>query len=255
MVDVSTIPSPEGQTADAVYAVGDIHGRLDLLIGMEAAIAEDIERTRPMRPVICYLGDYVDRGPSSAGVVEHLIGLASAPSRVFLKGNHEDRLLAFLDDPAGSGPRWMKFGGREALQSYGVTAPEEIRESDWEDLRDAFALALPDEHLRFYRELRLAFAWRRYLFVHAGLDPSRPVNDQSSHDLMWIRDPFLESDRDWGSFVVHGHVIVAQPEFRPNRIAIDTGAYKSGRLTCLVASAGDPRLIAVDAAGLRSPRP
>lgn len=254
MVDVTSISSPEAATADAIYAVGDIHGRLDLLMEMEEAIAGDIRRTRPQCAVICYLGDYVDRGPSSAGVVEHLVSLASdGVARVFLKGNHEDRLLAFLDDPAASGPRWMEFGGREALASYGVTAPGEIRGRDWDDLREAFARALPDRHLRFYRDLRLAFAWRRYLFVHAGLNPSRPAVDQTAHDLMWIRDPFLQSDRDWGVMVVHGHVIVDQPEFRSNRIAIDTGAYKSGRLTCMVASAGEPRLIIADVARARPP--
>lgn len=248
MVDVTCISSPEAKDADVIYAVGDIHGRLDLLIEMEEAIADDIRRTSPRRPVICYLGDYVDRGPSSAGVIEHLVGLSSAGgSRVFLKGNHEDRLLAFLDEPAASGPRWMDFGGREALESYGVIAPAEFQFGDWATLRDAFARALPGEHLRFFQDLRLGFAWRRYLFVHAGLDPSRPAEDQTAHDLMWIRDPFLKSDRDWGVTVVHGHVIVGEPEFKPNRIAIDTGAYKSGRLTCLVASAGEPRVIAAGA--------
>ena len=248
MVDVTRVPSPEAENADAIYAVGDIHGRLDLLIEMEAAIAQDIERTRPQRPVICYLGDYVDRGPASAGVVSHLVGSASGnPPRVFLKGNHEDRLLAFLDNPAAAGPRWMEFGGREALESYGVIAPAAFQPGDWEKLRDAFVCALPDEHVTFYRDLRLAFAWRRYLFVHAGLDPSRPMEDQAAHDLMWIRDPFLQSDRDWGVVVVHGHVIVGEPEFLSNRIAIDTGAYKSGRLTCLVASAAGPRVIVTGA--------
>lgn len=251
MVDLTCVPSPEAEGADVVYAVGDVHGRLDLLLRMEAAIADDIRRTGAVRPVVCYLGDYVDRGPASAGVVDHLSSSSNGPARVYLKGNHEDRLLAFLDDPAKSGPRWMEFGGREALESYGVIAPAKIHGKDWGALRDAFAEALPDQHVTFYRSLRLAFAWRRYLFVHAGLNPARSVEDQAPHDLMWIREPFLESRKDWGRVVVHGHVIVGEPEFHPNRIAIDTGAYKSGRLTCLVASSGEPRLITVEAESSR----
>lgn len=243
-IDASRYPSPEAADATAVYAVGDVHGRLDLLEAIEAAIGRDIAATRPSRPVICYLGDYVDRGPASAQVIDRLAApFGDGVPRVFLKGNHEDRMLEFLEAPAAAGPAWLQYGGREALESYGVAVPARPGDADWPRLRDALAAALPPAHLGFLRALRLAFVWRGYLFVHAGLDPARPADAQDAHDLMWIREPFLSSDRDWGLRVVHGHVIVDAPVFRPNRIGIDTGAYHSGRLTCLVAFDGGTRLI------------
>lgn len=219
-------------TATRVYAVADIHGRLDLLLRLEAQIREDLAARPTAAPLICYLGDYVDRGPASAGVVERL---AAPPCdglrRAFLKGNHEDRMLAFLEAPAANGPGWMNFGGRQALASYGLSKAQ-IEAEDWPVLRDALAAALPPPHLAFLRALRLALRWGGYLFVHAGLDPARPLSDQDPHDLMWIREPFLTSDRDFGLRVVHGHVIHPEPVLRANRIGLDTGAYRSGVLTC-----------------------
>lgn len=244
LIDVGRYPSPEAADATSVYAVGDVHGRLDLLEEIEVAIGADIAAIRPARPVICYLGDYVDRGPASAQVIDRLATpFADDVARVFLKGNHEDRMLEFLEAPAAAGPAWLQYGGREALESYGVAVPERVEGADWMRMRDMFSAALPTAHLAFLRALRLAFVWRGYLFVHAGLDPARPVNAQDGHDLMWIREPFLSADRDWGLRVVHGHVIADRPVFRPNRIGIDTGAYHSGRLTCLVASDDGTRLI------------
>jgi serine/threonine protein phosphatase 1 len=230
-------------TATRVYAVGDVHGRLDLLLRLEAAIRNDLEARPSAAPLVCYLGDYVDRGPSSAGVIDHL----AAPTydglrRIFLRGNHEDRMLAFLEEPAANGPGWVKFGGREALTSYGL--PEaDIEAEDWQALRDALAAALPPAHLTFLGALELALRWRGYLFVHAGLDPGRPLGDQDEHDLMWIREPFLSSDRDFGFRVVHGHVVEPEPVFRTNRIGIDTGAYNSGVLTCAAFDEGPVRLL------------
>ncbi len=244
MIDVSSYPSPESVGATAIYAVGDIHGRLDLLDEIEAAIGADIATTRPARPVICYLGDYVDRGPASAQVIDRLsTPFADGVARVFLMGNHEHRMLGFLDKPAEDGPAWLQYGGREALESYGLIVPDSPTSGDWPRLRDALAAALPDQHLAFLRALRLAFVWRDHLFVHAGLNPARPATEQDAHDLMWIREPFLSSDHDWGLRVVHGHVIVDEPVFRPNRIGIDTGAYYSDRLTCLIVTDAGTRLI------------
>lgn len=242
MVDVSRVSEVEDATA--IYAVGDIHGRLDLLDEMEAAIAADVARSRPGRPLICYLGDYVDRGPHSAQVIDRLCSTSNSNmKRVFLKGNHEDRMLDFLVAPEENGPAWMKFGGREALESYGITVPDEIDDASWTVLRDRLDVALPESHRAFLDGLHFGLRWRRYLFVHAGLDPRRPVTAQMPHDLMWIREPFLSSDCNWGFKVVHGHVIVAEPVFRANRIGIDTGAYQSECLTCLVIDDGGERLI------------
>jgi serine/threonine protein phosphatase 1 len=244
MIDVTTYPSPEAAQATAIYAVGDIHGRLDLLNAIEGAIGADITATRPMNPVICYLGDYVDRGPASAQVIDRLsTSFDDGVARVFLMGNHENRMLGFLDTPAQDGPAWLQYGGREALESYGLVVPARPVDEDWPRLRDALAAALPDRHLAFLQALRLAFVWRDHLFVHAGLNPTRPATEQDPRDLMWIREPFLSSDRDWGLRVVHGHVIVDEPVFRPNRIGIDTGAYYSDRLTCLVVTEAGTRLI------------
>ena len=235
MVDVRQIPSPEAQDATCVYAIGDVHGRLDLLLQMEAMIAQDMAR-RGGRPVVCHLGDYIDRGPSSAEVIEHLMGLPEdRPRRVFLKGNHEDMMLHFLDEPAAHGPKWFKWGARELMQSYGVEPPEDLETADWTALRDRLAARLPAAHLAFLKRLRLGFAWRGWLFVHAGLHPDHPAEAQTERDLMWIREPFLSSGRDFGLRVVHGHTVVEEAVIAPNRIGLDTGAYRSGRLTALVA--------------------
>jgi serine/threonine protein phosphatase 1 len=230
-------------TATRVYAVGDVHGRLDLLLRLEAEIHKDLAAWPTSAPLVCYLGDYVDRGPSSAGVIEYL---ATPPRdglrRIFLKGNHEDRMLAFLSEPEANGPRWMEFGGREALASYGLPRAD-IDSRDWQTFRDTLAAALPASHLAFLGALELALRWSGYLLVHAGVDPARPLADQDPHDLMWIREPFLSSDRDFGLRVVHGHVIGPEPVIRANRIGLDTGAYKSGVLTCAVLDPGAVRLL------------
>lgn len=250
MIDIDDIPSAEAEGVTAIYAVGDIHGRLDLLEAMETAIADDIAARDTGKPLICYLGDYIDRGPHSAQVIDRLSGTGGdGVRRVFLKGNHEDRMIDFLVDPAKNGPAWMTFGGREALESYGLMVPDEIDDSAWPDLRDRLDAALPDHHRAFLDGLQLGLRWRGYLFVHAGLDPARPLTAQDPRDLMWMREPFLSSDRDWGVKVVHGHVIVDEPVFRANRIGIDTGAYQSGRLTCLVVSEHGERLIRTQVAG------
>jgi serine/threonine protein phosphatase 1 len=256
-IDVINYPSPEAADATVVYAVADIHGRLDLLLAMESLIASDIADTQPSRAVVCYLGDYIDRGLQSAQVIDHLTrtrtGTDGAPARVFLKGNHEDRMLAFLSDPEANGPGWLDYGGREALASYGLglSMIDEADAAGWLRLRDALNQALPPAHLQFLQALRLAFVWRDYIFVHAGLNPARPLDAQDAHDLMWIREPFLKSAHVWSHRVVHGHVVVSEPQFHANRIAIDTGASRTGRLTALVvsedseASEAEPRLLQV----------
>lgn len=243
-VDLNEVESPEAEGATRVYAVGDIHGRLDLLETMERLITADLDAHPSDRPVLCFLGDYVDRGPASCQVVARLSRNAKATiPRVYLKGNHEDRMLDFLDDPATHGPPWLRFGGREALASYGVALREPAQEDSWTRLRNDLLAVMPASHVAFLRELLLAFRWQNYLFVHAGLDPTRPLHAQLGHDLMWIREPFLSSDCDWGVTVVHGHVVVSEPVFRPNRVGVDTGAYASGRLTCLVAERACMRLL------------
>lgn len=249
MIDVTRLSGAGAEAASVIYAVGDIHGRLDLLDEMETAIATDIAASAAERPLICYVGDYIDRGPNSAQVLDRLCSYSSdAPPRVFLKGNHEDRLIKFFVEPAENGPEWQAFGGREALQSYGVAAPEKGGDADWSGLRDRLAAALPESHRSFLRRLRFGLRWRNYILVHAGLNPDRSIAEQAPEDLMWIREPFLNSERDWGFKIVHGHVAADEPVFRPNRICIDTGAYQSGRLTCIVLDGTGERFIQTRAA-------
>ena len=223
---------PEGQI---LYAVGDIHGRLDLLAGLLGLIDLDAHASRPAdRRTLVFLGDYVDRGPDSRGVVERLIAEEPQGFDVhFLKGNHEAMLLAFLGD-ASRLDHWRMNGGEETMRSYGVDTERFAQlgapAHAW---RQAFAEALPEAHLRFFRDLQLSVSFGDYLFVHAGLRPGVPLAAQSEADLIWIRGPFLSHADPFDKIVVHGHTPGAEPVTRPNRIGIDTGAVFTGRLTAL----------------------
>ncbi len=221
-----------------VYAVGDIHGRPDLLAAINDRIAEDAERTRAERTVLVYLGDYIDRGEDSRQVIELLCAPADPDlERIFLKGNHEAMMLSFLDRSMSCGI-WVMNGGVATLRSYGV------RFGDFGDLprdtaaenalRDRLRSNLPEAHLRFLGGLRLWHAEGDYLFVHAGVRPGVPLQAQDPHDLLWIRHEFLGSRLPFPGVVVHGHTIQHAPEIEKHRIGIDTGAYLSGALTCAV---------------------
>ena len=189
-----------------------------------------------------YIGDYVDRGPDSFAVVEGLIRRPLPEfESVHLKGNHEDFLLAFMGD-ASIGDAWLMNGGGDTLASYGVEIGGFGMEA-MERARLDFVRALPPAHLDFFRGLALWHEAGDYLFVHAGVRPGVDLGDQKDDDLMWIRDEFLESDADFGRVVVHGHTIRPEPEIHPNRIAIDTGAHYTGRLTCLVLDAETRRFM------------
>ena len=230
----------------AVYAVGDIHGRVDLLEILLARIAvdaaahpDDRERT------LVFLGDYIDRGTTSREVVDRLLrdplpGFAT----VRLLGNHEEALLDFLDGRAGP-MDWLSYGGLETLLSYGV--PLRALPNDpfrAAELRRALAAALPTQHVAFYRACRLHHVLGDYLFVHAGVRPGLPLEQQDPRDLLWIRDEFLQaSDPLPGRVIVHGHTICDLPQDRGNRVNIDTGAFVSGRLTCLVIRDIDRRFL------------
>jgi len=193
--------------------------------------------------VLAYLGDYVDRGHDSRGVIDLL--LEDPPDgfeRVFLKGNHEDMLLHFLAEPA-DGPLWLINGGRETLMSYGVRQAPGVGGIAFDTLRDDFARALPPEHRDFLLRLVLTHREGDYLFVHAGIRPGVAVEAQDENDLIWIREDFLLSDRPHDQVVVHGHTPTMAPEQRANRIGIDTGAYATGRLTCLALEGTERRFL------------
>jgi diadenosine tetraphosphatase ApaH/serine/threonine PP2A family protein phosphatase len=223
---------PEGQL---LYAVGDIHGRLDLLENLLGLIELDARASRHAdRRTLVFLGDYVDRGPDSRGVVERLItGLPQGFDTYFLKGNHEAILLDFLED-AWRLDHWLMNGGEETMGSYGVDAERLAQQGAApEAWCQAFAQALPEAHLRFFRDLQLCVTFGDYLFVHAGVRPGVPLAAQSEADLIWIRGPFLSHPDPFDKIVVHGHTPGQEPVTRYNRIGIDTGAVFTGRLTAL----------------------
>jgi serine/threonine protein phosphatase 1 len=212
-----------------IYAIGDVHGRADLLERLHRLIATDIERNPVAEPLLICLGDYVDRGPDSAGVLELLLKPAPAGmKRIALMGNHEELMLRFLLDES-VGPVWFANGGDATLDSYGVTALESYGQA-----RRQLERLLPESHRSLLESLPLSHSEGDYFFVHAGVRPELPLDQQRREDLLWIRGDFLYSGFDHGKVVVHGHSIAAEPDVRANRIGIDTGAYVTDRLTCIV---------------------
>lgn len=219
-----------------IYAIGDIHGRLDLLEALHEKIGADAAEHESERRQLVYLGDYVDRGPESREVVETLLEQPLPGFEVtHLMGNHEQFLLRFLEEPA-VGATWLHNGGDATLRSYGVDPLEELPASadslTW--LSERFAALLPATHRAFFEGLQRSHELGDFLFVHAGVRPGVPLEQQDPNDLLWIREPFLGSDDDFGKLVVHGHTPGAGPVQRRNRICIDTGAVYGGCLTALV---------------------
>jgi serine/threonine protein phosphatase 1 len=222
-----------------VYAVGDIHGRLDLLRELYRRIEEDAAGASGKMRLV-FLGDYVDRGPDSAGVIDFLLGgIAPRFAPVFLKGNHEDLWQRFLDDPQ-LGPAWFDTGGMTTMTSYGIRDGVTGRSADFAALSARLRQAMPAAHHEFLSSLAHSHRSGGYLFAHAGIRPRVPVERQDPEDLMWIRREFLAASDFGGLCVVHGHSQVTEPADLPHRISVDTGAYHSGRLTC-VAIEGDSR--------------
>ncbi len=228
---------PDGER---IYAIGDIHGRHDLLQDMHDEIDAD-SRGVGLRRTIVYLGDYIDRGLGSRQVIDQLISPPDdGAERICLLGNHEAMLLNFLESSRGANA-WLGNGGIETLQGYGVDPPTAAGgEVAIENTRRALRERIPPEHVEFFRNLRICYQSGDYFFVHAGVRPGVPLERQAREDMIWIRKDFLEARENFSKIVVHGHSIRLQVEERPNRIGIDTGAYQSGRLTALVLE-GDHR--------------
>jgi len=217
-----------------IYAIGDIHGQVALLDRLHGEIEADASAGQQLQSVIVYLGDYVDRGMHSREVVDRLLSPLPGFRTIHIKGNHEQAVLDFLEDPS-FGMQWANFGGLETLYSYGnadavrLSKPEEFFKA-----ADLFFEQLPAAHLRFFKALPTSTTIGDYYFVHAGVKPGIPLESQVEEDLLWIREEFLDSPVDFGKIVVHGHSPEPDPVLRANRIGVDTGAYMTGVLTCVV---------------------
>ena len=232
-----------------VYAVGDVHGRLDLLRAVESLIEEDRrEHGRHLDALVVHLGDMVDRGFESRQVLDHLLSHRhQGPPQVLLLGNHDLWLREFVsaDLPDGElASTWLRYGGDATLVSYGVTADPRLPEPErLEMARAELRRRFPPEHAALLHGLDLAFGFGDYFFCHAGIRPDVPLEQQSEADLLWIREPFLSWTGDCGKIVVHGHTVEEAPVTRSNRIGIDTGACWTGRLTCLVLQGSERRFV------------
>jgi serine/threonine protein phosphatase 1 len=218
-----------------IFAIGDIHGRLDLLDLLLARISAGMAAASPRDNILVFLGDYIDRGPAARGVIERLCGLKREASwkSIFLRGNHEHAILEFMDDPVSYGA-WRSHGAAETLLSYGVMPPRFENRQDFVRARDDFARKCPPHHLEFLSRLECSHIEDDYIFVHAGIRPGVAIADQAQEDLMWIREDFLTHRRPFEKFVVHGHTPSPAPVILSNRICVDTGAHATGRLTALV---------------------
>ncbi len=210
------------------YAIGDVHGCLDKLEGLVAQCRSD---AKDDAATFVFLGDFIDRGPDSRGVVQYLIDFQTRrPGRaICLCGNHEDLALSAIDDPRQI-DQWVVYnGGDKALRSYGVTSPSE----------------LPRDHVAWLRALPTHHDDGRRFFVHAGINPNPPLDKQDRHDLLWIREPFLSDTRDYGRFIVHGHTPLkgGKPDLRSNRVNLDTAAVLGGPLTAAIFDGSTPRPI------------
>jgi serine/threonine protein phosphatase 1 len=227
LVTLADAATPEGMR---LYAIGDVHGCLSALTALHRAIEADLARRPAAEWRIVHLGDYVDRGRDSRGVVEFLARLASMPRILCLRGNHDQMFAQSVAGDRRAVDLWLMNGGAETLGSYGVALTGFL-----DDVRSGRpAIDIPQAHRRFLEGLLNSVRFGDYYFVHAGIDPDRALDAQDPEDQLWIREPFLASDRQFDAVIVHGHTPVRRVAVRPNRIGIDTGAVYGGSLTCLV---------------------
>ena len=235
-----------------IYAIGDLHGQLELLDEMHDLIRQDAETAaQGLRLLIVYLGDYIDRGPRSSEVVGRLLDnpMRESFETIYLRGNHEDFMLGFVDSGVRGGP-WLRLGGRETLQSYGLEMPGRAADDDLLATRAALILQLPPAHLAFLKATEVMHCEGDYLFAHAGIRPGIGMSEQDPHDFMWIRSEFTNSNANFGVCVVHGHTIRERPTIAHNRIGVDTGAYYTGVLSCAVIEDDFVRFLHTPASGV-----
>jgi len=238
-----------GPPGKRLYAIGDVHGRLDLLDDLLSRIDADLRGAPADSAALVLLGDLIDRGPDSAGVVERVRTLSApgpgafAGKVVTLLGNHEEMLLRVLAGQAGMAHDWLGFGGDACAQSYGVD-PAPLLALDERRVAEVLGAAIPTAHVRFLKGCGDTVSFGDYLLVHAGIRPGVAVEDQEPRDLRWIREPFLSDAHDHGVMVVHGHTVTDGVEQRVNRLGIDTGAYQTGVLTAAVVEGDALRFLA-----------
>lgn len=250
-VPVSPSARPALPPGRRCYAVGDIHGRLDLLGETMDMIRRDLEDHPVEKAFLVFLGDLIDRGPASAQVIERLRTEDwNWVTPVFLLGNHEEALLGSYDGDFDTLRAWTGFGGAETAQSYGVPSVLLLK-NEWPGFLGALRAAIPQEHIAFLRDFYDRFALGDYLFVHAGIRPGVALERQNPSDMRWIREEFLLSTADFGKVVVHGHTIADQPQRPGNRIGIDTGAYRTGVLTTLRLDGDEQRFLQTGSAAAR----
>lgn len=243
---------------ELVYAVGDIHGCYGLLKDILARIAADAGlRARGRRPIVVFLGDYVDRGPHSARVMEALVWLQrrSDLELHFLKGNHEQALLEFIDAPERGGP-WLGFGGAETLIAYGVEAPAtDAAPEAYRAARDELLERMPAAHLKLLQDLETLVVIGDYAFVHAGVRPGVPLEAQEENDLLWIRRGFVDQPGPFAKVIVHGHTWLGEkPQLSDHRLGLDTGAYATGVLTAARLEDGEVGILQAQRADVWAPQ-
>ena len=237
------------------YAVGDIHGRADLLAELVALLEgrAEQERREAGEPIVIFLGDYVDRGPHAAAVLDLLIaGRPQGYERRFLKGNHEEMMLTFLADPLQN-RAWITQGGAETLTSYGVTPPSplDLAHDAWIKAAEALKAAVPAAHMEFLGNLERYIVAEDYVFVHAGVNLARPIEKQTDDDLLWSREKFLNTRKRYSRRVVHGHTPADLPVADERRIGLDTGAYATGVLSAARFEGDEVRFLSVSTAGAK----
>lgn len=239
-----------------IYVISDIHGDLTKLHEVQARITTDAAKHGISDYTIIHIGDLVDRREDSKGVIAHLMaGIAAGKPWIVLKGNHDRMMHWFIEDPdrpdshLKPGYSWLyhRIGGRETLESYGVTYPEEF---DKHEVCEMARAAVPEEHIAFLRNLPTFIETEHYIFAHAGIHPNVPMDQQSEDDLVWIRGPFFEHTESFGKMVIHGHTIVDQVTDYGNRINIDTGAAYGGPIS--VVFVDDTGVVELKADGRRT---
>lgn len=226
-----------------VFAIGDIHGQAPALYNLLHKLADFSNDRREMQSRFVFLGDYVDRGIDIASVFEALIDFQKEFDCIFLRGNHDQMMLDFFENPEDVGPTWVDLGGMETIAGYGIQLHSDRKQRNWFEIRDVLKKAIPASHIEFLEATQMRHEEGDFLFVHAGVNPNRPLDDQLDKDLMWIRDQFLHNSTPLEKMIVHGHTPTEKPVMTRTRIGVDTGVYLTGVLTAVAIMGSEVRFL------------